>query len=94
MFYTGTKFDYAAIVWRLFVINSMWPGDVLQRYTIGLLLVQACRLLASSHYLKERWLIVNSLEIQYPRKVRHGPHWAHVPYYTQHQLLPLGGINK
>ena len=45
-------------------LNSLWPSDAIWRQRSGSTLAQvmACCLLAPSHYLNQRWLIINEIQ--------------------------------
>ena len=46
-----------------FVLNSLWPCDIIRRYRSGSTLAQvmACCLTAPSHYLNQCWLIISDV---------------------------------
>ena len=46
------------------LINSLWPSDAIWRQRSGSTLAQvmACCLMAPSHYLNQRWLIINEVQ--------------------------------
>ena len=79
------KFDYAANVWSLFVINSMWLDDASQRAPSNWVIIGVGLSPFGAKSLPERTLTncqmdmcydYFSLEFQYSCKMRYGFHWA------------------